>query len=80
MAGTYQESLLNECHQSVCTLGLLTHSVLIKIAWGLLSLVKNCHGEDDIKKISIRRCLKKNQNFPLKIVYNMGVISNIHGY
>ena len=43
-------SLLDECHQNVCTLGLLTRSVLIEIAWGFLRLVRNCHGEDDIKK------------------------------
>ena len=29
-----RESLLDECHQNVCTLGFLTRSVLIKIAWG----------------------------------------------
>ena len=29
-------SLLEECHQNVCTLGLLTRSVLIEIAWDFL--------------------------------------------
>ena len=54
--GTYgwnspgREPLLDECHQNVCTLGLLTRSVLIEIAWGFLHLVKNCHGKDDIKE------------------------------
>ena len=43
-------SLLDECHQNVCTLGLLTRSVLIEIAWGFLRLVRNCHWTDDIKK------------------------------
>ena len=43
-------SLLDECHQNVCTLGLLTRSVLIKIAWFFLRLVRNCHGEEDTKK------------------------------
>ena len=43
-------SLLDECPQNVCTLGLLTHAVLIKIAWGFLRLVRNCHWTDDIKK------------------------------
>ena len=70
MAGTYQESLLNECHQSVCTLGLLTHSVLIKIAWGLLSLVKNCHGEDDIKKYQLEG-VSKNQKKNLAESYSI---------
>ena len=41
-------SLLDECHQNVCTLGLLTRSVLIEIAWGFLRLVRNW--KDDIKK------------------------------
>ena len=53
MAGTHQDvrtSLLDECHENVCTLGLLTRSVLIEIAWGLLRLVRNCHWKDDIKK------------------------------
>ena len=44
------ESLLDECHPNVCTLGLLTRSVLIEIALGFLRLVRNCHGKDDIKK------------------------------
>ena len=43
-------SLLDECHQNVCTLGLLTRSVLIEIAWVFLRLVRNCHWTDDIKK------------------------------
>ena len=42
--------LLDECHQNVCTLGLLTRSVLIEIACFFLRLVRNCHGKDDIKK------------------------------
>ena len=45
-----RESVLDECHQNVHTLGLLTRSVLIKIAWGFLRLVRNCHWTDDIKK------------------------------
>ena len=45
-----RESLLDECHQNVRTLGLLTRSVLIEIAWGFLRLVRNCHWKDDIKK------------------------------
>ena len=61
------ESLLDECHQNVCTLGLLTRSGLIEIAWGFLRLVRNGHGDDDIKKISERRCSKKG-----KIGYNSG--------
>ena len=43
-------SLLDQCHKNVCTLGLLTRSVLIEIAWGFLGLVRNCHWTDDIKK------------------------------
>ena len=45
-----RESLLDECHQNLRTLGLLTRSVLIEIAWGFLRLVKYCRREDYIKK------------------------------
>ena len=53
------ESLLDECHQKVCTPGLLTRSVLIEIAWGFLSLVRNCDGEDDMKKNLFKGVPKK---------------------
>ena len=56
-----RESLLDECHQNVCTLGLLTRSVLIEIAWGFLRLVRNCHGEDYIKKYQCEGVPKKSK-------------------
>ena len=56
-----RESLLDECHQNICTLGLLTQSVLIRIAWGYLRLVKNCHGEDVIKKYQQEGVPKKSK-------------------
>ena len=43
-------SQLDKCHQNVCTQGLLTRSVFIEIAWGLLRLVRNSHGKDYIGK------------------------------
>ena len=56
-----RESLLDECNQNVCTLGLLTRLVLIEIAWGFLRLVRNCHGEDDIKKHQLEGVPKKSK-------------------
>ena len=56
-----RESLLDECYQKVCTLGLLTRSVLIKIACFFLRLVRNCHGENDIKKYQLEGVPKKSK-------------------
>ena len=64
-------SLLDKCHQNVCTLGLLTRSVLIKIVWVFLRLVRNYYGENDIKKYQ-EEGVPKNLNFPFKIGYNSG--------
>ena len=58
-----RKSLLDECHQNVCTLGLLTRSVFIEIAWGFLRLVRNCHWTDDIKKYQLEGVPKKSKIF-----------------
>ena len=71
-------SLLDECHKNVCTLGLLTRSVLIEIVCFFLRLVRYCHGEGDIKKYQLEGV--PNQKFLIKSAMIQGAILNINGY
>ena len=67
MVKKYQD----ECHQNVCTLGLLMRSVLIEIACFFCVWSEIATGKMILKNIS-KKVSQKNQNFPLKIGYNSG--------
>ena len=59
-------SLIDKCHQNICTLGLLMRTVLIKLHVCLfLRPVRNYHGTDDIKKYRLEGVPKKSK-FPVK--------------
>ena len=63
--------ILDECHQNVCTLGVLMRSVLIKVACFFCIWSEIATGKMISKNIS-EKVSQKNQNFPLKIGYNSG--------
>ena len=66
-----REFLLDECHQNVRTLRLLTRSVLIEITCFFCVWSEIATGKMILKNIS-KKVSQENQNFPLKIGYNSG--------
>ena len=58
-------SWFGECHQNICTLGLLTRSFFIDIARDILRLVRNWYWTITIK-INYIQGVQKKSKFPVK--------------